>query len=67
MSTETHEDADNLIERLAAWANRRSDVHVLMLVGSQARIDHPADGFSDIDELCTVTLQLENVTEGEWM
>jgi aminoglycoside 6-adenylyltransferase len=46
--------AQSLIERLTHWATQRSDVHVLMLVGSQARGDHPADAFSDIDVVLTV-------------
>ena len=67
MSTETHEDADNLIERLAAWANLRRDVHVLILVGSQARNDHPADAFSDIDVVLTVDDPEVFLGHDEWL
>jgi aminoglycoside 6-adenylyltransferase len=46
--------AASMIDALAAWASMRRDVHAVLLLGSQARIDHPADEFSDIDVVLTV-------------
>ena len=46
--------ATPMIETLAAWALTRRDVHALLLLGSQARANHPADEFSDIDVVLTV-------------
>lgn len=62
-----HEDANTLIERLAAWANGNDEVHVLMLVGSQARSDHPADAFSDIDLIMTVDDPEVFLGHDEWL
>jgi aminoglycoside 6-adenylyltransferase len=59
--------ARSLIERLALWATQRSDVHVLMLVGSQARSDHPADTFSDIDVVMTVDDPDVFIGHDEWL
>lgn len=38
-----------LIEAIAAWAARRPDVRAALLVGSRARVDVPADEWSDVD------------------
>jgi aminoglycoside 6-adenylyltransferase len=67
MPAGTHEDANTLIERLAAWANGNDEVHVLMLVGSQARSDHPADAFSDIDLVMTVDDPEVFLGHDEWL
>ena len=40
-----------LIERITNWAELNSDVRVAMIIGSQARKDHPADKWSDLDVL----------------
>jgi len=37
------------LDEVAAWAARQADVSVILLVGSQARVDSPADEFSDVD------------------
>jgi aminoglycoside 6-adenylyltransferase len=54
MSAGSLQVASTLIERFADWANQRGDIHALMIVGSRARSDHPADEFSDIDVVLTV-------------
>jgi aminoglycoside 6-adenylyltransferase len=41
--------ASAFLDEVAAWAEARPDVHAVLLVGSQARVDMPADEFSDID------------------
>ena len=46
--------AASMIETLAAWGLTRRDVRTVLLLGSQARNDHPADEFSDIDVVLTV-------------
>lgn len=37
------------LDELAAWADAQADVRAVFLVGSQARVDTPADDFSDVD------------------
>ena len=46
--------AASMIETLAAWVSTRPDVRAVLLLGSQARNNHPADAFSDIDVALTV-------------
>jgi aminoglycoside 6-adenylyltransferase len=67
MSAEISEGASNLIERLARWARQRGDVHVLMVVGSQARSDHAADEFSDVDVILTVDDPDVFLGQSEWL
>lgn len=38
-----------LIERFSAWANNTPDVRAILMLGSRARLDHPADEWSDLD------------------
>jgi aminoglycoside 6-adenylyltransferase len=40
---------DQLTGRLIAWARTRKDLFAILIVGSRARRDHPADEFSDLD------------------
>jgi aminoglycoside 6-adenylyltransferase len=56
-----------LIEGLRRWATQRRDVHVVMLVGSRARHDHPADAFSDVDVVLTVDDPEEFLRGDEWL
>jgi aminoglycoside 6-adenylyltransferase len=37
------------IDQVAGWSKVQTDVHAVLLVGSQARIDMPADALSDVD------------------
>jgi aminoglycoside 6-adenylyltransferase len=37
------------LDEVAAWAGAQADVRAVLLVGSQARLDSPADDFSDVD------------------
>jgi aminoglycoside 6-adenylyltransferase len=36
-------------KRIAAWANTQDNIRSIVVVGSQARNDHPADEWSDLD------------------
>jgi aminoglycoside 6-adenylyltransferase len=40
-----------VLDKLALWANTQVDVRAVIVIGSQARSDHPADEWSDIDVL----------------
>lgn len=41
--------ADAFLEAFVRWATGRRDVHAVVLVGSRARADSPADEWSDVD------------------
>jgi len=42
-------DYTPLIARLAAWAEAEDNVRAVVVVGSRARADHPADAWADLD------------------
>ena len=42
-------DLDELEARFLDWGNERSDVRAVLILGSRARVDHPADEWADVD------------------
>jgi aminoglycoside 6-adenylyltransferase len=40
---------DELIARVVTWAEAQSGIRVVLVVGSRARAEHPADAWSDLD------------------
>jgi aminoglycoside 6-adenylyltransferase len=44
-----------LLERFLEWASLRPDIRAAALVGSAARMDHPADEWSDLDVVFVAT------------
>jgi len=38
-----------LEERFVAWANTRPDIRAAIVIGSRARVERPADEWSDLD------------------
>ncbi|MBN1967232.1 MAG: aminoglycoside 6-adenylyltransferase [Anaerolineae bacterium] len=42
---------DRLTARLTAWAEGEDNIRVVLVIGSRARSDHPADAWSDLDVL----------------
>ncbi len=46
--------ADETLVRIVEWANNRDDVQAVILLGSQARTEHRADQWSDIDVVLLV-------------
>ena len=60
----TYED---VLDRFLAWARPQPDVRAVMVVGSRARTDHPADAFSDLD-LVVVTTDPDRYLSGtDWL
>jgi aminoglycoside 6-adenylyltransferase len=43
------------IQRFVEWSKDCDDVRGLVIVGSRARVDHPADGWSDLDVIVITT------------
>ena len=52
---------------MARWAERREEVHALVLVGSQARTDVPADEWSDYDFVLVVDEDLPFLRGSAWL
>ena len=60
----TYED---LLDRFLAWARLRPDVRAVIVVGSCARTDHPADAFSDLDLVVVSTDPDRYLSETDWL
>ena len=52
---------------IAEWAAGRQDIYVVLVVGSRARMDPPADDFSDLDLIFFVQDPLLYTATGEWL
>ncbi len=60
----TYED---VIDRFLAWARPQPDVRAVMVVGSRARTDHPADAFSDLDLVVVTTDPDRYLSQTDWL
>ena len=47
----TADPARQLVANLMAWAEEKDDIRAVILFGSRARAEHPADAWSDVDAL----------------
>jgi aminoglycoside 6-adenylyltransferase len=55
------------LDAVAAWAAARDDVRAVLLVGSQARVDTPADQFSDVDLALFVDVPKRYLRDVTWI
>lgn len=58
---------EQIIERFVAWAQPRLDIRVVIVIGSRARLDHPADEWSDLDIVMFVTDPEPYLTQTDWL
>ena len=58
---------DLLAAAIADWAREREDVRAVLVVGSQARTDTPADRWSDLDAVLFVDEPARLVDEESWV
>lgn len=56
-----------LKHRLVAWITTQPKFRAVLMVGSQARRDHPADAWSDLDLMLFATDFREYLTRTEWL
>ena len=56
-----------VLDRFLAWARPQPDVRAVMVVGSRARTDHPADAFSDLDLVVVTTDPNRYLSETDWL
>jgi aminoglycoside 6-adenylyltransferase len=52
---QTAEAYEQLIERFIKWAQTEKDIRAAIVIGSRARVDHPADEWSDLDIVIITT------------
>ena len=56
-----------LEERFTAWANTRPDIRAAVVIGSRARIERPADEWSDLDIIIFTTSPQYYLTRVDWL
>lgn len=57
----------HLKENLVTWAEQQLDVYAIILVGSRARINIPADEHSDLDVIMYTTHPKDYAHQSEWL
>ena len=60
----THE---TLLARFVAWAERRDDIRAALVIGSRARVDRPADQWSDMDIVVVTSEPRRYLDDGAWL
>jgi aminoglycoside 6-adenylyltransferase len=55
------------LDEVAAWARGQRDVHAVVLLGSQARADTPADELSDVDLVLFVDEPARYLHDDAWL
>jgi aminoglycoside 6-adenylyltransferase len=58
---------EHLIGKFIDWAQAQSDIRAAIVVGSQARIDHPADEWADLDIIIYTTSPERYLGQTDWM
>lgn len=58
---------EQLIERFVAWAQTRPDIRAAIVLGSRARVDRPADEWSDLDILILATDPKPYLRSDDWL
>jgi aminoglycoside 6-adenylyltransferase len=58
---------DDLERRLVSWAMPRQDIRTMLIVGSRASRDRPADEWSDLDVAFTTTSPARYLATAEWL
>jgi aminoglycoside 6-adenylyltransferase len=56
-----------LEDRVLAWGKSRKDVRAVMVIGSRARTDHPADEWADVDFAITVKDPQKYMANRRWL
>ena len=61
------DDAEALLAAVTAWGRERSDVRAVLVVGSRARADTPADRWSDTDVALVVDDPAPYLASSDWL
>jgi aminoglycoside 6-adenylyltransferase len=54
-------------ERFVAWATSCPDIRAACVIGSRARVDHPADAWSDLDIVVITSAPERYLTATDWL
>ena len=63
----TAEAYESLVARFTAWAQTEEGIRAVFVIGSRARIDHPADEWADLDVLVVARDPAPYLTAEEWI
>ena len=66
-AVEVDKSYERLMERFRGWAEGRSDIRLVIVVGSRARADHPADEWADLDVVIVTTEPDRYVSKSDWI
>jgi aminoglycoside 6-adenylyltransferase len=58
---------ERLLDRFVAWAQTQPDIRAAIIVGSRARVDRPADEWSDLDLLIITTDPGRLLARTDWL
>ena len=58
---------EQLVERFVRWAETLSDIRAAVIIGSRARVDHPADEWADLDIIVITTDPERYVSTSDWI
>ena len=58
---------EQLIDRFVAWAQTQPDIRAAMILGSRARLDRPADQWSDLDLLIITADPERLLAHTDWL
>ena len=61
------ESYEILIRRFCDWAKDRTDIRAVFIIGSRARVDHPADEWADLDLVIVTTNPEYYVSATDWI
>jgi len=61
------EKYEQLIIRSCEWAKDREDGRALFVIGSRARVDHPADDWADLDLVVVTRTPEFNLSTTDWI
>jgi aminoglycoside 6-adenylyltransferase len=61
------QDVELTEDLIIAWAKGQKEIRAVIEIGSQARSDHPADDWSDIDFVVVIRYPVDSVTQHEWL
>jgi len=58
---------EQLVERFVRWAETCSDIRTAVIIGSRARVDHPADEWADLDIIVITTDPERYISTSDWI
>jgi aminoglycoside 6-adenylyltransferase len=58
---------DAIEQRFVIWANAREDIRAAVVVGSRARVDHPADEWADLDIMIFARDTRPYLSSSDWI